>query len=301
VTSVTQHEIQMYEELLELLEKRFDNGEIDKSNYVELKTRYAQKLETAKQNQQMQKEDAKIYTSGVRTVTDKSMTVAGSSRIAGGAVLKDIRIAGSGKIGDDVECKNLKSAGSLRALGSITAHGDVGCAGSFKCEGFLQADKDAKFSGSAKIEGEVIVHGRLTAAGSYSSGGQTQAERGAKFSGSAKVHGNLLSQGLIDAAGRVVVEGDLVGEDILINKYRYTQGHKGRKIKLSVVQNNVFGTGEVYLGSTRVEGDVKGLKVVIGPYSKIEGTIYYVDTIEVNNRAKIENEPVQIKREDLKL
>ena len=249
----------------------------------------------------MQKETAKIYTSGVKTVTDKSMTVAGSSRIAGGAVLKDIRIAGSGKIGDDVECNNLKSAGSLKSYGNILAHGDIGCAGSFKCEGSVHGNKDAKFSGSAKIQGEVFVQGRLTAAGSYSSDGQTQAERGIKFSGSAKIYGNLLSQGLVDIAGRTVVDGNLVGEDVLINKHRYTQGYRMKKLKSSVIHNSVFGTGEVYLGNTRVEGDVKGLNVTIGPYSKVEGTIYYVEHIEVDNRAKIENEPVQIKREDLKL
>lgn len=291
----------MYEELLELLEKRFDDGEIDKSNYAELKTRYLQKLDTVKQNQEMQKEASKIYTSGVKSVTERSLTAAGSTRISGGAVRKDIRIAGSGKIDGDVECNNLKSAGSLKSFGNILAHGDVGCAGSFKCAGSLHGDKDAKFSGSAKIEGEVIVKGRISAAGSFSSGSLTQAERGVKFSGSAKIHGSLLSQGLVDIAGRVVVEGDLVGEDVLINKGRHAHGHRWKKLKPSVIAGNIFGTGEVYLGNTRAEGDVKGLKVEIGPYSKVEGAIYYVESIEINNKAHIESEPVQIKREDLKL
>ena len=149
--NVTKHEMQMYEELLELLEKRFDDGEIDKSNYVELKTRYKQKLEVSKQNQEIHKEASKIYTSGVKSVTEKSLTAAGSTRISGGEVRKDIRIAGSGKIDNDVECNNLKSAGSLKCFGNILAHGDVGCAGSFKCAGSLHVDKDAKFS-FGKIE-----------------------------------------------------------------------------------------------------------------------------------------------------
>lgn len=291
----------MYEELLELLEKRFDSGEIDKSNYVELKTRYNQKLEEAKQNQEMQKEASRIYTSGVKTVTERSMTSAGSTRISGGTVLKDIRISGSGKIDNDVECNNLKSAGSLKSFGNIIAHGDVSCAGSFKCEGSLHVDNDAKFSGSAKIEEEVIIKGRISAAGSYSSGSLTQAERGAKFSGSAKIHGSLLSQGLVDTAGRIQVAGDLVGEDVLINKGKHFYGHRWQKLKPSIVEGNLFGTGEVYFANTRVEGDVKGLRVELGPYSKVNGVIYYVENIEISNRAQIENEPIQIRREDLKL
>ncbi len=298
---MTQHEIQMYEELLVLLEKRFDDGEIDKSNYVELKTRYTQKLEAAKQNQDVQRETANIYTSVVISDTQSSMTEEGKTRIEGGTVLKDIRIAGSGKIDSDVECNNLKSAGSLKSYGNIIAHGNVGCAGSFKCEGSIHVDGDATFSGSAKIEHQVIVQGRISAAGSFTSGDQTQAERGIKFSGSSKIYGSLLSQGLVDIAGRVQVEGDLVGEDVLINKGRHAFGHKWKKLKPSIIEGNVFGTGEIFLGNTRVDGDVKGLRVEVGPYSKVEGTIYYVESIEVSNSSKIENEPVKIRREDLKL
>ena len=160
VINLAQSEVKMYEELLELLEKRFNDGEIDKENYEELKGRYFQKLNTAKENYDLHKEASNIYTSGVKTITEKSLSAAGSTRISGGEVRKDIRIAGSGKIDNDVECNNLKSAGSLKSNGNITAHGDVGCAGSFKCAGFLHADYDAKFSGSAKIEGETIIEAR---------------------------------------------------------------------------------------------------------------------------------------------
>ena len=291
----------MYEELLELLEKRFDNGEIDKSNYVELKTRYTQKLDAAKQNQEAHKDASKIYTSGVKSVTEESLTAAGSTRISGGEVRKDIRIAGSGKIDDDVECNNLKSAGSLKSFGNIIAHGDVGCSGSFKCSGFLHVDNDAKFTGSAKVEDYVIVQGRISAAGSFSSGSYTQAERGAKFSGSANIDGNLLSKGLVEIAGRIQVEGDLIGEEVLINKGKHTYGHRWRRFKPSIITGNIFATGEVYLGNTHAEGDVKGLNVEIGPYSRVDGVIYYVDNIEISRSAKLEREPIRITRDNLKL
>jgi predicted acyltransferase (DUF342 family) len=291
----------MYEELLELLEKRFSKGEIDKDNYEELKERYLQKLENAKVNLEEHKEASQIYTSGVKVSTDKSLSVAGSTKITGGHVGKDIRIAGSGKISDDVICNNLKSAGSLKSLGNITAHGDINTAGSFKCEGFLHGDLDAKFSGSAKIGLETIVQGRVVAAGSFSTGGFLQAESGAKFSGSAKIEGNLLSKGLVEAAGRIVVEGDLVGDDVLINKGRDFLGMRFRNLKRSLISGNLLGTGEVYLANTLVEGDVKGLKVEIGPFASVEGTVYYVDYIDVDKRAKLDSEPVKIGHKELRL
>ena len=291
----------MYEELLALLEKRYDNGEIDKENYVELKERYVQKLDTAKSNFVEQKEASQIYTAGVKVATDRSLSVAGSTKIVGGRVGKDIRIAGSGKIDNDVECNNLKSAGSLRSNGNITAHGDVNTAGSFKCAGFLHGDQDAKFAGSAKIGLETILRGRIVASGSFSTGGFLQAESGAKFSGSAKIEGNLLSQGVVDVAGRIIVEGDLVGDDIFINKGRDFLSLRFRNLKKSQIEGHVLGSGEVYLANTNVEGDVKGLKVEIGPFTSVEGTVYYVDYIDVDRRANLENKPMQISHKDLKL
>ncbi len=298
---MAQNEVKMYEELLELLEKRFSKGEIDKGNYEELKERYLQKLDTAKVNRELHKEASQIYTSGVKVATDKSLSVAGSTKITGGHVGKDIRIAGSGKIDDDVECNNLKSAGSLKSNGSITAHGDINTAGSFKCAGFLHGDLDAKFAGSAKVGLETILQGRIVAAGSFSTGGFLQAESGAKFSGSAKIEGNLLSKGVVEAAGRIVVDGDLVGDDVLINKGRDFLSLRFRNLKKSVISGHLLGTGEVYLANTLVEGDVKGLKVEIGPFTQVEGTVYYVDYIDVDKKARLESEPIKISHEKLRL
>jgi len=299
VIQLSKNEVKMYEELLELLEKRFDKGEIDKQNYAELKERYLQKLDDAKENYEQHKEASQIYTAGVKVSTDKSLSVAGSTKISGGHIGKDIRIAGSGKIDSDVECNNLKSAGSLKSNGNITAHGDINAAGSFKCAGFLHGDQDAKFAGSAKIGLETILKGRIVAAGSFTTGGLLQAESGAKFSGSARIDGNLLSQGIVEVAGRIIVEGDLVGDDILINKGKDFLGLRFRSLKKSIIEGHVLGTGEVYLANTDVDGDVKGLKVEIGPFTNVEGTVFYVDYIDVDKRADLVNEPVKISHEKL--
>jgi cytoskeletal protein CcmA (bactofilin family) len=299
VIDLTQEEIKMYEELLTLLETRFTNGEIDKENYEELKERYAAKLEKAKENYETHKEASQIFTSGVKAMSDDSLSVAGSTKIRGGQVAKDIRIAGSGKIESDVECNNLRSAGSLKSSGNIIAHGDVGCAGSFKCEGFLHVDKDAKFSGSAKIEGETIVQGRLTSAGSFHVEGNVQAESGAKFSGAVSVEGSLLSKGVIEVQGKVNVNENIIGEDILINKGRAFIELRFKRWKPSRIDGSVFGVGQIYLANVAVYGDVKGLKVEIGPYAKVDGTVFYVEDMYVDRNAELVNEPIKISREQL--
>lgn len=195
----------------------------------------------------------------------------------------------------------MKSAGSLKSNGNITAHGDISTAGSFKCVGFLHGDQDAKFAGSAKIGLETILKGRIVTAGSFATGGILQAESGAKFSGSARIEGNLLSQGIVEVAGRILVEGDVVGDDIHINKGKDFLSLRFRSLKKSIVEGHVLGTGEVYLANTTVEGDVKGLKVEIGPYTKVEGIVFYVDYIDVDKRADLANEPVKISHEKLRL
>ena len=291
----------MYEELLELLEKRYKDSEIDKENYDELKERYLQKLDSVKKDLEIHKEASRIYTSGVKVMTNGSVSVAGSTRITGGEVPKDIRIAGSGKIESDVICNQFKTAGSLKSSGNITARGDVRASGSFKCEGFLQTEKDAKFSGSARIDKETIVQGRLTAAGSFKCNENVQAVVGAKFAGSSNIGGSLLSQGTVEIEGKTQIAENLVGEDVLINKGKELLFLRRRRLSKSEIGKDVFATGELYIANTDVNGDVKALSVELGPYSKVNGTVYYVERLDVDKRAELANEPVKISREKLQL
>ncbi len=50
-----------------------------------------------------------------------------------------------------------------------------------------------------------------------------------------------------------------------------------------------------------VEGDVKGRDVVIGRGTEVLGTVYYVDTIEVHDKATLANDAIKISEEDLHL
>jgi len=301
VNKMSKQDIKMYEELLELLEKRHNNGEIDEENYIELKGRYQKKRDEAQKNHELLEKSPQIYSSGVKTISDDSLTVAGSARITGGEIAKDIRISGSGKITSDVVCNQLRASGSLKSSGNITARGDVKCSGSFKCSGYLHGDKDASFSGSAKVVGEVLLKGRLSASGSFSCLKNVQVDNGAKVSGGVNIGGNLISQGTIEIAGKIKTEGNVVGEDVYINKDKDVYRIQLKSLKPSTIHGSVFGSREVNIVNTHVMKNVKGTNVRIGPFVKVEGKVFYVDNIEIDKKAKLTKEPIQISREELKL
>ncbi len=293
-------EVKMYEEMLELLEERHSNGEIDEDNYNELKDRYSQKLESARKSQENQEKAPGVYTAGYKSESESAISVSGSAKFSAGEVVKDIKIAGSAKLDGDITCNQLKAAGSVKSKGSITAHGDVKCAGSFKCEGFLHGFKDAKFSGSAKIGGETVIQGRIGVSGSFGCRSNVQADKGAVFSGSVAIGGNLISQATIEVEGKIIVDNDLVTENVFINEKRGILRSR-RSQRISEIGGNVFATGEIFLANIEVKGDVKGKKVTIGPRTKIGGNIYYVDDLSLEKKIELKNEPIQITLDQLKL
>lgn len=301
---MSENEIKMHKELLELLEKRYKEGEIDENSYNELKKRYEKKLEYAQANFEELRRAPQIKVSGSQTLTPDSLSVSGSAKIPGGKMMRDIRIAGSGKIDDDIECKSIKCAGAVKSTGSITAHGIVKTAGSFKCEDFLHTDEDASFSGSAKVVGEILVQGHLKASGSFKCEDNVQAINGVTLSGASTIEGNLVSQKTIDITGKSTISGDVVGENVYFKSKRFAfEIRLFRRRELSTVDGNIFAQNEVEIEDIYVERDVKGKVVKLGPNIKIHGTVYYVEDLLIADAedVRLENKPVKITEEALKL
>ena len=86
--------------------------------------------------------------------------------LSGGKILRDIRIAGSGKIENDIECLTLHSSGSIKIYGNLITHGDIKASGSFVCEGKVFAGGDINCSGTIKIEQSVVSKGKISLSGS---------------------------------------------------------------------------------------------------------------------------------------
>ncbi|MCG3215167.1 MAG: hypothetical protein KAS63_00470 [Candidatus Heimdallarchaeota archaeon] len=300
---MTQNEIQMYKELLELLEKRYDNGEIDKESYKELKERYKEKLEGVREELRSLKDAPEIKVSGEKTLTKDSVTVSGSARISGGKVMRDIRISGSCRINGDVECKALKCSGAVKTYGNIIAHGEIKCSGSFKSEGYLHGDNNATFSGAAKIGGELVIQGKLSASGSYKVDGNTQAKQGVAISGTSQIYGSILSQNTVKIGGKSNVEKDIICENLIIEGRRTVfESWFFRKLKKLVhVYGNIVAQNEIDIQDVVVEKDIKGRSVKLGPNTLVLGTVYYVEDLFLSEGVKLENESVKIEQADLKL
>ena len=300
---MSQNEIKMYRELLDLLEKRYDNGEIDKKSYVELKERYNSKLEHVREDIELLKEAPVIRVAGSKTISRDSVTIAGTATIAGGKIMRDLRISGSGKINGDVECNALKCSGSVKSIGNIIAHGDIRSSGSFKCEKNVEGDGNATFSGSSKVYGELVIKGKLSASGSYKTEKNTQADKGISLSGSSGVYGNLLSQNTIKIAGKATIEKNILCENLIVEGRRtvFESWFFRKRKKLVRVIGSIVAQNEIDIQDITVERNIKGRVVKLGPNTSVNGKVYYVEDLFLSEGVSLEKEPIKIGEEDLKL
>lgn len=234
-----------------------------------------------------------LSSSGDLTEFEKHISISGSANISGGKVNKSIRISGSGKINGDLECNELTLSGSLKGSGNITVHGDLSSSGSFSVAGFLYGDESADFAGSTQVGNIITIQGSLIASGTFKGGNFVRGENGIKLSGSSDINGNLSSEKSINLDGSANIEGNVVADDVIIGvPEKIKKQHY--KIHGSIIAKN-----NVDIIRTHVDGDIKGKEVTIGQGSEILGNIYYVDTIEIDKKAKLANEPTQIKLDEL--
>ena len=224
------------------------------------------------------------------------MRISGSGRLSEGKIDDEINLSGSAKIAGDFECTGFKSSGSLRGEGNLTVRGDVKSSGSFRIAGFLHGDGNAKFSGSSSVGGEILIRGVLGCSGSFRVGDKVEAIEGIRLSGSARVQGDLLSQKTIDIEGSVIIDGNIKGDDVFIG----TRLMRERKILKQPfkVNGNIFATNTADITGALVNGDVRGRDVKIGKGTEVAGVIYYIDNIEVHQKATLTNEPIQIQLDE---
>ncbi|MFX1601211.1 MAG: hypothetical protein ACFFB6_11500 [Promethearchaeota archaeon] len=235
-----------------------------------------------------------ISSSGDLQEYDEHISAMGSAKISGGKTNKSIRISGSGKINGDLECNGLTSSGALTGSGNFTSHGDISSSGSFNIAGFLYGDESADFSGSTKIGNLVNIQGSLIASGSFKAGHFVRGEQGIRLSGSSDINGNLSSQKSINIDGSTYIEGNVVGEDVLFGVSENIRKRQHYKIHGSILAKN-----KVDIIRTDVEGDIKARDITIGKGSEVIGNVYFVDKIEVDKKAKLNNEPIQISVDEL--
>lgn len=290
---MTQYDDSIYEEVLKELEDSFKEGKIDEASYLDLKTRYEKKLEDARQQRAERQTISNFKISGSQRVTADAVKISGSASIPGGVVPKAIKVAGSCRIQDDIECNALRVAGSLHASGAILSHGDVSVSGSFHGDGPVTAEGDVDVSGSCKVGGDFRVSGVATVSGSMRSDGNMYGKGGIRVYGSGKADGNMFSEKEIEVKGSVIVDGD-----VRANKVKFkTPGVFKRLLRRrgrSQIDGEVVGQELVDIENIQVDGNVRGRVVKIGRNSRIEGTVEYVDDLQIAEDAVLENQPVKI-------
>jgi cytoskeletal protein CcmA (bactofilin family) len=223
------------------------------------------------------------------------MKISGSGKLSEGKIDDDLVTSGSARIDGDFECNDFRSSGSFRGSGNLTVHGDFRSSGSFRIHGSLKGDGNGRSSGTASVDGKISVDGTFRSSGSLRVRGKIEALEGIRFSGSASVQDGLFSQNSIDIEGSFSTNGKITGRDIFIgvNQKKMTNKQSYK------VYGNIFGVNTVDISGTYVDGDVKARNVKLGKGTEISGTVYYVDSIKIDKKAKLANEPIQISADEM--
>lgn len=221
------------------------------------------------------------------------MKISGSSKLSAGNIDDTIIVSGLARINGDFSCDAFRSSGSLKSEGNLVVRGDVKSSGSFRILGALHGDGNAKFSGSASIGEEIDLKGELENSGSLRAGGNIDAIGGMRFSGSSKIDGGLTSEETIEIEGSTTVRGGIKAKNVLIGSQSSFGGKRVSKHPYKVF-GDIFATKDIEIINTFVQGDVRGRNVKIGKRSEILGKVYYIDTIEIDKKAILTHEPLQI-------
>ena len=249
-------------------------------------------LKNAKSNEEIEKRVI-VSSTGDLQEFDEHISAVGSAKISGGKTNKSIRISGSGIINGDLICSGLTSSGSLKGSGNLTVHGDISSSGSLNIAGFLTGDESADFSGSTQIGNLTKIQGSLIAAGSFKAGHFVRGEQGVIFSGSSEVNGNLSSEKDVKINGSTYIEGNVVGENVVFGSPDKLKKQHYR------IRGSIHAKNTLNIVRTHVDGDIKGKDITLGRGTEILGSVYYVENIEIDKKAKLANEPIKINLDEL--
>jgi predicted acyltransferase (DUF342 family) len=262
----------------------------------------------------------------------KYMIFSGSSIISDLVTEKGIITSGSCILQGNLECNGFRSSGTMNGKGDILTHKNFACSGNLKLEGEIECEGNAKFSGSAKINGNIVIKRSLVSSGMLNLSGplkvglevlssgitkcdsllvngllsvsgnvnalEIKAGEGIKSSGSLSVVKDIDCSKFVDITGKLQARGNIYGDNVLIDYSRKEKIVKFKKFHYFVT-GNIHAKDLISINRTLVEGNIRGRSIIIERYSRVDGTIYYVDDYIIHDKAKISNPPIQIKLEDL--
>lgn len=255
--------------------------------------------------------------------TNEPVRVSGSLRADEIKTSEDIRVSGSMRVDGDVECGGCYVSGSGRINGNLLVNGELIVSGSLRVAGDTVTTGPIKISGSALLGGDIKTTGELfKVSGSVRTGGEMLSSNSIKISGGLKtvklVGNEIIISGKIsvdEIVGKYVsirsgnsIIGTIEGENIELlakesvspeiggligNLLKSLLGEQvlkeySRENNEIIVEDWVKGE-DVYIEGFNILGDIYGRNVVIGPNTIVEGTIYYIEHIDIDPDAEIGN------------
>ena len=103
----------------------------------------------------------------------------------------------------------------------------------------------------------------------------------------------MFSQKNINIDGSTTIRGDINGDNVYIGVHAVIIGRKKTR-RPYIVDGSIIAANNVVIYNSLVIGDVKGRNVKIGNRTDISGNVYYIDNIEVDAKATLANDPIQI-------
>lgn len=254
--------------------------------------------------------------------TDSPVRISGAMTAEEINTTADIRVSGSLKVAGDVVCSKYVVSGSAKVNGNLTVNGDISVSGSTKIGGSVQTTGAIKISGGAKIAGDLKTSGsKIRVSGGLNVGGEISCPGVVKVSGGLaaariiadeiKVSGKLnvsevIAREVVIYSGKSTIGsiesmdvriepsseidteiGGLVGELLkaLIGKNAIERHVKPRGV---TIEEDVIAE-KIYLEGVIVMGDVYGKRVTIGPGTVVDGTVYYTESIDIDETSDIDS------------
>lgn len=209
-----------------------------------------------------------------------------------------VKVSGLCKIPHSLECDGLKVSGSVEAGENLLVNGEFHNSGLFRCHGNLLVKESAKCSGSATIDGEFKVGKDFHASGHVACHDSLEILGDFKSSGAFTVYKNLTVQGLLESSGMFTIDGDLQAYDIKIRSW------KGINIGPlsfgnSRVDGNLTAMNAVELKNIHIKGDIYADHITISKDCQINGIIYVVNDLIVQDKRAPPYNVIKITKEEL--
>lgn len=221
------------------------------------------------------------------------VSIGGSFRSEDSVEIEDINVGGSVKVGPDSSIDSIDVGGSFKARGNLK-FGSIDVGGSVSIEGNGEGES-IDVGGKVRVDGSLALSGSLDVGGKVGVDGDLNVERKISIGGTLTVGGNISTTklsvgGSIEAmrikatetfqiGKRGTVTGFVEAGDILIRERAETDSLYGDRIRVEerARAKNLYGR-EIYIERN----------------AEVDGTITYVDRIEIEKDAKIKTDPVKV-------